>query len=163
MNKVLAGDFQNGVILDEFDKLVISVPLKEKMVINAKTVKAYEVVTEESRKSASSSLVRGLVGGALLGGVGMVAGAVSGKNNDTYEVAVEFVDGKKTLLQLDGKAYHTLTKSCFGCGNATIEEANAENKKYMDKYNKKGGCAKAFFIVAMVLLVLTIIIIKVAK
>ena len=104
MNKVIAGDYINGAILCEYDKMIIGT-VKEKVLINAKTVKSYELVTEESKKSASSSLVRGLVGGALLGGVGAIAGAVSAENKGTYEVAIEFMDGKKCLLSLDDKAY----------------------------------------------------------
>ena len=36
--------------------------------------------SSESRKSASSSLMRGAVGGALLGPAGLLAGGLSGKN-----------------------------------------------------------------------------------
>lgn len=37
----------------------------------------------DSRKSASSSLIRGAIGGALLGPAGMLAGGLSGKNKNT--------------------------------------------------------------------------------
>lgn len=36
--------------------------------------------TTDSKKSASSTLIRGAVGGALLGPAGMLAGGLSGKN-----------------------------------------------------------------------------------
>lgn len=39
--------------------------------------------TTDSRKSASSTLLRGAVGGALLGPVGALAGGLSGKNKNT--------------------------------------------------------------------------------
>jgi hypothetical protein len=37
-------------------------------------VKSYELITDEHRKSAASGVARGIVGGALLGPVGMLAG-----------------------------------------------------------------------------------------
>lgn len=154
MNTVIAGDYLNGVVVDEFDKLVIGVT-KEFAVINAKTVKAYELVTEDTQKSAASGIARGIVGGALLGGVGAIAGAASGKTKGTYQVAVEFVNGKKSLLQLDTKAYQTLAKVCFGCGNGTIEEANEINEKYNQK-KKKGG-KKALIVFGIVFLIFIII------
>lgn len=154
MNTVIAGDYINGVILDEFDKLVIGVT-NDFAVINAKTVKAYELVNEESNKSAASGVARGIVGGALLGGVGAIAGAASAKEKGTYQVAVEFVDGKKSLLKLDNKAYQTLTKVCFGCGSGTIEEANEINENYKNK-KKKGN--KAGVIVIGIVFLLFIII-----
>ena len=158
MNKVIAGDYINGAILCEYDKMIIGT-VKEKVLINAKTVKSYELVTEESKKSASSSLVRGLVGGALLGGVGAIAGAVSAANKGTYEVAIEFMDGKKCLLSLDDKAYKTLTKVCFNCGNATLEEAKEETEKFLKKTKKKSGCLVFLLAFAILLFVGVILII----
>ena len=159
MNTVIAGDYLNGVVVDEFDKLVISVT-KEFAVINAKTVKAYELVTEDTQKSAASGIARGIVGGALLGGVGAIAGAASGKTKGTYQVAVEFVNGKKSLLQLDTKAYQTLAKVCFGCGNGTIEEANEINEKYNKKRKKSTKRSLIFLVIALLFLFGMIAIIK---
>ena len=159
MNNVIAGDYLNGVVIDQFDKIVIGTT-KEKALVNAKTVKSYELVTEESKKSASSSLVRGLVGGALLGGVGAVAGAVSGKTKGTHEVAIEFVDGRKCLVQLDDKIYKTLTKVCFNCGNSTLEEAQKATEEFLKKDKKKGKGALIFFIIAILFLIGVIMLIK---
>lgn len=43
----------------------------------------------------------------------MVAGAVTGKNKGIYVVAVQFNDGKKSLIELDSKIYTKFIEKCF--------------------------------------------------
>lgn len=49
----------------------------------------------ETKKSASSSLVRGAIGGALFGGAGLLAGSLSGKNKsiDKTTFLITYDDG----------------------------------------------------------------------
>lgn len=54
---------------------------------------------------------RGLVGGALLGPIGLLAGGMSAKSKGVYQVAVVFKDGKRSLLELDDKRYKALMKA----------------------------------------------------
>ncbi len=110
--RVIAGDYNGAGIAVGFNSITICKGFK-RIKLTKDMVDSYEVVTEEHRKSAASGIARGLVGGALLGGVGLVAGAVSAKNKGTYQVAIQFKDGKKSLLQLDDKAYKTLVKILF--------------------------------------------------
>lgn len=49
------------------------------------TIESYELITDEHRKSAKSGIARGLVGGALLGPVGMLAGGMSAKSKGIYQ------------------------------------------------------------------------------
>lgn len=70
----------------------------DKMLKDKKIVKTTILNTiNDSRKNAGSSLVRGAVGGALFGGVGVVAGAMSGKNKITSKTTflIEYASGKK--------------------------------------------------------------------
>ena len=53
------------------------------------------IVGNNSTKSASSAIVRGAVGGALLGPVGLVGGALSGTNKNTTTFILVYVDGRK--------------------------------------------------------------------
>ena len=76
-------------------------------------VDSYELITDEHRKSASSGVARGLVGGALLGPVGMLAGGLSAKSKGIYQIAVLFKDGKRSLIEVDDKIYKTLIKVLF--------------------------------------------------
>lgn len=81
--------------------------------INKSTVESWELVEEQGSKSLSSSLVRGLVGGALLGPLGLIAGGVTGKTNRNYTVAVLFKNGKKSLLDLGEFHYKEFLKIMF--------------------------------------------------
>lgn len=57
----------------------------------------------DSRKSVSSSVIRGTVGGALLGPVGLVGGALSGKNKVTSKTTflIEYEDGHRETKIVD--------------------------------------------------------------
>lgn len=125
-NAVVAGDFNGvavklgsaGLYLSGFTVEGYSVMHVD---LNRSTVEQYELITDERRKSAASGIARGLVGNALFGPVGMLAGAVSAKEKGIYQVAVMFKDdgshaaycGKRSLLELDDKLYKKLVTSCF--------------------------------------------------
>ena len=74
---------------------------------NQETIKDYQIITEDSRKSTSSSIVRGLIGGALLGPVGLIAGGVSGKNKKTYQIEITWIDDKKSIIEVDESLFRT--------------------------------------------------------
>jgi hypothetical protein len=112
-NKVIAGDYQGKQVLCSLGFVSISLGLIKSLDLNNKNVKSYELITDEHRKSAASGVARGIVGGALLGPVGMLAGGVSAKSKGTYQVAVEFNDGKRSLLEVDDKTYKAIVKGCF--------------------------------------------------
>jgi threonine dehydrogenase-like Zn-dependent dehydrogenase len=67
---------------------------------------------ESHSKSAVSAVGRGLVGGFILGPVGLLAG-LSAKSKGTHVVAIQFKDGKKSLIEMDEKIYKALLKACF--------------------------------------------------
>lgn len=114
-NRVIAGDYIGNIVNGSFGIVSIAVALKpsDSVILNSSTVESYELITDEHRKSAASGVARGLVGGALLGPVGMLAGGLSAKNKGIYQVAVQFKDGKRSLLEVDDKIYKALVKSCF--------------------------------------------------
>lgn len=121
-NKILAGEYSDKVIsLYHVPKrgTMHCIPLGKGLrmwkeyIILADEITRYEIVDEETRKSAASGVARGLVGGALLGPVGMMAGGISAKSKGTYQLAVEFKDGKRSLLEVDDKLYKEIVKSCF--------------------------------------------------
>lgn len=165
MNTVIAGEYVNKVVVPKSKYMLIG-GIGTKVIVNAKTVKAYEIVNENSQKSAASGIARGIVGGALLGGVGAIAGAASGKTKGIHQVAVEFMDGKKSLLELDDKNYNTFVKVCFNCGSYTEQDAINEQAK-LDKKNlplwKKILRAILFIIGGLFGLILLIGIIAIIK
>lgn len=112
-NRVIAGDYVGKAVATTINGPYIMTGFAKSYYLNKDTVESYELVTDEHRKSAASGVARGLVGGALLGPVGMLAGGLSAKNKGIYQVAVQFKDGKKSLLEVDDKIYKAIVKGCF--------------------------------------------------
>ena len=135
-NRVIAGDYEKSEVHMKDGKPFLSTGFSKKLFINGTTVKAYEVLNDEHQKSLSSGVARGIVGGALFGAVGMVAGGVSGKTKGIYQIAVEFNDGKKSLLEVDETIHSAIITQCFlGSSEAqaseTIQKANNEASKLL--------------------------------
>ncbi|MEG6615393.1 hypothetical protein V6C27_02975 [Peptococcaceae bacterium 1198_IL3148] len=111
-NKVIAGDYEGSLIMGFVTPGIYPNPKERPIELTKENVVKYEVITEEHRKSAISGVSRGLVGGALLGPVGLLAG-LSAKNKGTYVIAIEFTNGKKSLIEINEKLYKALIKSMF--------------------------------------------------
>jgi hypothetical protein len=111
-NKVIAGDYLNYAVSSAFRSVGMSYGFSNFMQLNKTTVEHYETVDEDKRKSAVSAVGRGLVGSLLLGPVGLLAG-LSAKTKGVYLVAIQFLDGKKSLLEIDEKIYKALIASMF--------------------------------------------------
>lgn len=112
-NKVIAGDYVGNIVGQALGQPYISTGFAKSIQLNSTTVESYELITDEHRKSAKSGIARGLVGGALLGPVGMLAGGVSGKSKGIYQLALQFKDSKRSLIEVDDKIYKAIIKSCF--------------------------------------------------
>ena len=128
-NQVIAGDYDGKYVFpSNFLLNHPTIGTFSNIEISSKTVKAYELLTDEHRKSAASGVARGLVSGVLLGPVGLLAGALSAKNKSIYHVAIQFNDGKSCLIEIDNNIYKALIKSCFGIesmiDNITIIDSN---------------------------------------
>jgi hypothetical protein len=111
-NKVIAGDYQGKAVTAGFGVVLISNGFKNSIDLSKDTVEEYEIVDESKRKSAASAVGRGLAGSLLLGPVGMLAG-LSAKSKGTHVLALQFKDGKKSLIEIDDKIYGTLMKKLF--------------------------------------------------
>ena len=112
-NRFIAGDYEGKQVLSTFGMVQIATSLTKGIPINKTTIEGYELITDEHRKSAASGVARGLVGGALLGPVGLLAGGLSAKNKGIYQVAVQFKDGSRSLIEIEDKIYKALISSCF--------------------------------------------------
>ncbi len=112
-NAVIAGDYSGKRLNSSFGTINIMLSFSTLITLNKDTVESYELITDEHRKSAASGAARGIVGGALLGPVGMLAGGLSAKNKGIYQVAIQFRDGKKSLVEVDDKIYKAIVKNCF--------------------------------------------------
>lgn len=112
-NQVVAGDYK-GLRVDAMYGMIYIACYEgtKNLYLNKDNVENYTVLDAESHKSAGSAVGRAAVGGLLLGPVGLVAG-VTAKKKSTYSVQVDFRDGKRSLLEIDGKRYKALMESCF--------------------------------------------------
>lgn len=111
-NKVIAGDYIGKMAGVSLVQLYIATSFGKPMYLNKQNIEAYELITDEQRKSAASGVIRGAVGATLLGPVGLLAG-LSAKNKGIYTVAIKFKDGKNSLLEVDDKFYKALIKTMF--------------------------------------------------
>lgn len=112
-NMVVAGDYRGKAVSFSFGLPCIVIKFGKTLNLSKNTVESYELITDEHRKSAASGVARGLVGGALLGPVGMLAGGLSAKSRGIYQVAIQFKTGEKSLLEIDDNIYKAIIRSCF--------------------------------------------------
>ena len=112
-NKVIAGDYLGKMVCTSFGETRIILGFSETIVIDKYNVESYEVVDETSRKSAASAAGRAFVGSLLIGGVGLLAGALSAKSKGVHTIAILFKDGKKSLIEVDDKIYKSIMTAVF--------------------------------------------------
>ena len=111
-NEVIAGDYEGKQITSTLGIVTIVTGLFKTIELDKTTVKEYEIMDEESKKSATSAVGRAFVGGAILGPAGLLAG-LSAKSKRTHVIAIEFKDGKRSLIQLNQKVYDAFMKKMF--------------------------------------------------
>lgn len=109
---VVAGEYLGWEVKQGIGGVMLARGFK-KVKLNKENVEAYEVITDEHQKSIASGVVKGIVGGALLGGIGMLAGALSAKEIGIYQVALQFKDGTKSLLKMEDAIYKRLIQDLF--------------------------------------------------
>ena len=114
-NQVIAGEFKGKFISTMDDEVFIIInpfDISKTIYLNSNTVKSYEVVDEEKSKKVTSAVGRATLGFAVAGAPGLLAG-VTAKNKSVYTVKIEFVDGKKSLIEIDEKKYRLLLTNVF--------------------------------------------------
>ena len=71
----------------------------------ASKILSIETASEDSVKKVGGSLGWGVVGAALIGPVGAIAGIILGGNKKDVTFVVEFEDGRKLMGTSDSKSY----------------------------------------------------------
>ena len=112
-NKVVAGDYTGASVGSALSSAYISKGVFGTIDLDSKSVRSYELVAGEQNKSFSSGVARGVIGGAVLGPIGLIAGAATAKSKGIYHIAINFKNGKRSLLEVDDKIYKAIVKSCF--------------------------------------------------
>jgi len=111
-NKVIAGDYENKLVVNIGKCTSIATGIIKRLELTKSNVESYEVMDESSSTSATSAVGRGLVGAFLLGPVGALA-ALSAKKKGVHVVAIQFKDGKRSLIEIDEKLYKKLMTDMF--------------------------------------------------
>lgn len=115
-NKVIAGAYEGWDVVRSFG-IVTFHTMKEGGMFLGKTVYLdgnithYEILDENSTKSASSAIIRGGLGAVLLGPIGLLAG-FSAKNNKVKLIALKFKDGQECVVDVDDKIFQIILKYC---------------------------------------------------
>ena len=110
LSTVIAGDYEGKTIMTVGKKTTIDLSLFKSIELNRDTIESMEIVTEKNF-DAVSGVLRGFVGGAILGPAGLLAGLSARKGTRT--VVINFKDGKRSLVQLKDKDYQNIYKNCF--------------------------------------------------
>ena len=114
-NRVTAGDYigkRVGVVLG-VPYIMVKLNISTHIPIDRTTVESYKVLMQDSNTSAASGIARSAVGGALFGSAGALGGAASAKINDDYMIAINFKDGKRSLIDVDERIYKAIITACF--------------------------------------------------
>ena len=121
-NQIISGWGKGSPIIKRGDKMIgfylFCKPdklLGEKVFISKPRngVASYEVIDKSSTKNTGNMVKRGIFGSLLAGDAGLLAGALSSKDTNTYTIAVEFKDGKRSLIELDDEYYKIFIRDCF--------------------------------------------------
>lgn len=84
---------------EEQERKIQSLPeLEKQRYYEDNTIDYTVIVAEDSKKSLGSAVTRGAIGGAILGPVGLVGGAISGKNKSETTFTVVYKSGRRKVV-----------------------------------------------------------------
>lgn len=113
-NQVIAGDYKNWDVVFSFNKIYLMHKM-QKIQIKKNSISSWELINDIEKNTLWSQVIASGVGGIIFGTVGAIAGGAiaSKKSNTIYLISIEFLSGKKSLLQLDSKAYLEFVKYLY--------------------------------------------------
>lgn len=101
MNNIISGEYERGKI----DKNLKISSWRKPFTLDTNTVSKVEVLDKDQRKSLSSAIGRGAVGGALLGPLGMVGGSITSKNKKSYMIKIYYQNGRYSIAEVNNKIF----------------------------------------------------------
>ena len=113
MNSVIAGDYCGCSVIRGYGKSFYLMKHLSNNQFEKKDVFSYELVNNINNTSTWSTFIKGYIGHAVFGIPGLAAGVVSSMKNIEYLFAIDFADGKKSLLSIDQETYKYLMKVLF--------------------------------------------------
>ena len=107
-NQFMEGKYKGKVFVKRLDgKLGVLQGFKQ-IILDETNISKIEVLNQEQSKDTGSSVARGLVGGVLLGPLGLIAGALTGKTGNITMVTITYTDGEKSLVEVDKDVFDRL-------------------------------------------------------
>lgn len=98
--------------------LKIQIDWTDFIIINEQTISSIEILnTEGIQTDTGSSIARGITGGLLLGGAGLIAGAGMGKQSSINLLQINWKDGQKSLIEVDYDILVLLNVICWNIKN----------------------------------------------
>lgn len=121
-NQFLEGKYKGKVFVKRMDgKISVLDGFFKQIIFDETNIKDIEVITQDKSKDVGSSVARGLAGGILLGPVGLLAGAMLGKNSNINMATITFTDGQKSLVEVDKDIFDRLMTIKWNLENKTNE------------------------------------------
>lgn len=150
-------------------ELIIGQKVKSEL-INIETrkwkqnISMVEILSEDSAKNVQSAVVRGVIGNIALGGAGALAGALSAKNDSTFNVIIRYHNGYVDLIECDIKLYTKLLQQVEEnkrSGNSefiNMEYEVEEYKRRKEQFDKGQtmdivGCGVVLIIIIVIVFV----------
>ncbi len=111
-NLVIEGEYKGKGVGCSAGEIYIVPKIFKMIQLNCESVESYQLVDEKTFSAgAGTSLARGIIGNAIAGNAGALAGIASAPQNDVYIVLINFKDGKKSLIEIDGKHFEILKQN----------------------------------------------------
>ena len=100
--------YKKGLMSDEERVAYEKQLARQEQLKKSKTIKQVMIISNssDSRKKVGSTIIRGAVGGTLLGAAGLVGGAMSGKNKVSNKTTflIEYEDGHRETKEVDNNS-----------------------------------------------------------
>ena len=114
ISMVIEGEYKSRpVSINMKGEAYIDAKHRQKIMLTPENVRSFDVIEVDGKKSFTSSVVRGAVGGVLLGNVGSLAGINSAKSVNNAKIKIVFKDGKASLLHVEKHIYNAIVEKCF--------------------------------------------------
>lgn len=116
-NRVISGDYVGYKIALRSRMITLSKFLEDTIEVSPRTVERYEVMDNDkvvTSASGASRAGKSLLGAAILGPIGLLAGAGTGtKSRNEITLAIYFKDGRRSLVECDQQIYSAFMRLFF--------------------------------------------------
>ena len=106
-NEIISGKYKEYKFKKKFGMLYLRC-LEKEICINEMTISSISLMEQHVTPSLLSMLLRGYILFEILGGLGVVSGVASAKQNNIYKLLITFVDGGKGIAEVNDDIYECI-------------------------------------------------------